>query len=57
MSDIPQASLDRESQTNIGDRLRAMHDDIVRQGIPDRFADLLSQLDKRAKGVQQKSIR
>jgi len=39
-----------------GDRLRAMHDDIVRQGIPDRFADLLSQLDKSAKGVQPKTI-
>ncbi len=57
MNDIPQASLDRESQTNIGDRLRAMHDDIVRQGIPDRFAGLLAQLDKGAGGVQQKSIR
>ncbi len=55
--DIPEACLDRESRTYIGDRLRAMHDDIVRQGISDRFADLLSQLDKRAKGVRQRSIR
>ena len=47
------ANLDREIQINIGDRLRAIHDDIVKQGIPDRFADLLSQLDK---GAQRKTI-
>ena len=39
-------SLDRDIQTQIGDQLRAVYDDIVKQGIPDRFADLLSQLDK-----------
>jgi hypothetical protein len=39
-------SLDRDIQTQIGDQLRAVYDDIVKQGIPDRFADLLSALDK-----------
>jgi hypothetical protein len=40
------ASLDRDIQTQIGDQLRAVYDDIVKQGIPDRFAALLSELDK-----------
>ena len=31
----------------IGRQLRAMYDDVVRQGVPDRFVDLLNQLDKR----------
>ena len=39
-------SLSRDIQTQIGDRLRAVYEEIVEQGIPDRFADLLSQLDK-----------
>jgi hypothetical protein len=38
--------LGRDIQTQIGDQLRAVYDDIVKQGIPDRFADLLSELDK-----------
>jgi hypothetical protein len=39
-------SLGRDIQTQIGDQLRVVHEDIVNQGIPDRFADLLSQLEK-----------
>ena len=39
-------SLGRDIQTQIGDQLRVVHEDIFNQGIPDRFADLLSQLDK-----------
>ena len=39
-------SLGRDIQTQIGVQLRVVHEDIVKQGIPDRFADLLSQLDK-----------
>ena len=38
--------LNREIQARIGDQLRAMHDDIVNQGVPDRFVDLLARLDK-----------
>ena len=38
-------ALNREIQNKIGDQLRAMHDDIVKQGVPDRFVDLLSRLD------------
>lgn len=37
--------LNAEIQSRIGHQLRAMYDDVVKQGIPDRFADLLRQLD------------
>jgi hypothetical protein len=36
--------LDRETQGKIGEQLRRMHDDIVREGVPDRFADLIARL-------------
>jgi hypothetical protein len=34
-----------EIQSRIGHQLRAMYDDVVRQGVPDRFADLIKKLD------------
>ncbi len=37
--------MNAEIQARIGHQLRAMYDDVVKQGIPDRFADLLRQLD------------
>ncbi len=42
-----QGGLNPEIQARIGHQLRAMYDDVVRQGVPDRFADLLRQLDQR----------
>jgi hypothetical protein len=42
------ARLSTEVQRKIGGQLRAMYDDVVRQGIPDRFARLLSQLDEQS---------
>ncbi|WP_371348766.1 NepR family anti-sigma factor [Ancylobacter sp. IITR112] len=39
-------ALGNEIQAKIGQHLRAMYDDVVRQGVPDRFMDLLSKLDK-----------
>jgi hypothetical protein len=39
--------LDKETQAKIGQQLRAMYDEVVRQGVPDRFAELLKQLEKR----------
>jgi hypothetical protein len=44
------ASLGREIQAKIGDQLRAMYDDVVSQGVPDRFADLLKRLDRNDDG-------
>jgi hypothetical protein len=40
-----QGRLSRETQAKIGEQLRKMHDDIVQEGVPDRFVKLLSQLD------------
>jgi hypothetical protein len=37
--------LNAEIQSRIGHQLRAMYDDIVRQGVPERFADLIRTLD------------
>ena len=39
------AGLNREIQAKIGQQLRAMYDDVVQEGVPDRFAELLRQLD------------
>ena len=41
--------LDNLSQKRIGDQLRAMYDDLVQQPVPDRFRDLLEQLEERGK--------
>ena len=43
-SNPPQLS--PEIQGKIGQQLRKIYDDMVNQGVPDRFADLLSRLDK-----------
>jgi hypothetical protein len=40
------AALNREIQAKIGQKLRAMYEDIVQQGVPDRFVELLRKLDK-----------
>ena len=38
--------LDSGSQKRIGDQLRAMYDELMQQPVPDRFRELLDQLDK-----------
>ena len=42
----PDATLGREIQAKIGLQLRTLYNDIVGEGVPDRFADLISQLEK-----------
>jgi CTP:molybdopterin cytidylyltransferase MocA len=37
--------LNREIQAKIGQQLRAVYNDVVDQGVPDRFAELLRRLD------------
>ena len=39
------AKLGRDVQARLGQQLRAMYDDVVNQGVPDRFADILNRLD------------
>ena len=40
--------LGRDVQAKIGQHLRTMYDEVVKQGVPDHFADLLKQLDQPA---------
>ena len=46
-----QGGLNAEIQSRIGHQLRAMYDDVVRQGVPDRFAELIRKLDTPDGGV------
>lgn len=39
------SGLSREIQAKIGQQLRAMFDEVVQEGVPERFAQLLRQLD------------
>jgi aromatic ring-cleaving dioxygenase len=39
-------SLGRDVQFKIGQHLRTMYDEVVKQGVPDQFSDLLQQLDE-----------
>ncbi|MEO6947276.1 MAG: NepR family anti-sigma factor [Nitrobacter sp.] len=47
--------LNAEIQSRIGHQLRAMYDDVVRQGVPDRFAELIRKLDASEPGNSQVS--
>jgi hypothetical protein len=39
--------LGRDVQTKLGKTLQAYFDDVVKEGVPDRFKDLLQQFDER----------
>jgi anti-sigma factor NepR-like protein len=39
--------LGRDVQAKIGNQLRAIYDDVVKEGVPDRFVELLKRLDKK----------
>lgn len=39
-------TLDRATQSRIGDQLRAMYTELLDQPVPDRFRDLLTRLDQ-----------
>lgn len=40
------AKLSREVQARLGQQLRAMYDEVLNQGVPDRFAELLNRIDR-----------
>ena len=40
------AALGPELRGKIGEQLRAIHDDIVKEGVPQRFEELLARLDR-----------
>ena len=39
------AKLSREVQARLGQQLRSMYDDVVNQGVPERFTELLNRID------------
>ena len=42
----PRGRLGRDVQNKIGQQLRAMYDDVVNTGVPDRFVEMLRKLDE-----------
>lgn len=42
----PRGRLGRDVQSKIGQQLRAMYDGVVSEGVPDRFNEMLRQLDE-----------
>ncbi|MFE1601123.1 NepR family anti-sigma factor [Methylobacterium sp. ID0610] len=48
-----QPGLDRTTQGRIGSHLRAMYDELMQQPIPDRFIDLLAELDGSRKKAER----
>jgi hypothetical protein len=46
MSDGKVVSLGRDVQVKIGQHLRTMYDEVVKQGVPDHLNDLLGKLDQ-----------
>ena len=43
------AKLGRDVQARLGQQLRSMYDDVVNQGVPDRFADLINRIEDAGK--------
>ncbi|HET9716580.1 MAG TPA: NepR family anti-sigma factor [Pseudolabrys sp.] len=39
------AKLGRDVQARLGQQLRAMYDEVVNQGVPERFAELINRLE------------
>ena len=46
--------LGRDVQSKIGQQLRAMYDNVVNEGVPDRFTEMLRRLDE-SKGAEETS--
>lgn len=47
-------ALSPEVQNKIGHQLRSMYSDVVSEGVPDRFAELIKQLDQTTSSKESK---
>jgi Anti-sigma factor NepR len=47
--------LSREDQRRLGDILQRVYDDVIRQGVPERFRELLSELNDEERGGDEQS--
>ena len=50
----PRGRLGRDVQSKIGQQLRAMYDNVVSEGVPDRFTEMLQRLDEHQEHKEQK---
>ena len=50
----PKGRLGRDVQSKIGQQLRSMYDNVVSEGVPDRFSEMLRQLDQQHAQPDQK---
>ena len=50
----PRGRLGRDVQNKIGQQLRAMYDDVVNDGVPDRFVEMLRKLDEQKNDDKEK---
>ena len=48
------AKLGRDIQAKLGQQLRAMYDEVVNQGVPERFAQLINRLDEQGERERQR---
>jgi hypothetical protein len=46
------AKLSREVQARLGQQLRAMYDEVLSEGVPDRFNDLVNRINGGSKDKQ-----
>jgi hypothetical protein len=49
----PRGRLGRDVQSKIGQQLRAMYDNVISEGVPDRFTDMLQRLDEQKEQKQE----
>jgi Anti-sigma factor NepR len=49
--------LSREDQRRLGDILQRVYDEVIHQGVPDRFKDLLNELDGEREGGKEQAAR
>ena len=49
------AKLNRDIQAKLGDQLRQMYNDVVHEGVPDRFADLLARIERNPSSDTEKT--
>ena len=52
----PKGRLGRDVQSKIGQQLRAMYDDVVSEGVPDRFIEMLRKLDEKKEENDKGSV-
>ena len=49
----PRGRLGRDVQSKIGQQLRAMYDNVISEGVPDRFTEMLQRLDEQKEQKQE----